>query len=255
MSRDIVICKDSAALSGRAADAIVDQAQAAIASRGRFTLALTGGSSPVETYKLLAQKPRMAQIDWQKTFVFMSDERCVPFDDDRSNFGQARSSFVGHVPLPPANILPIPTDAGSPDADAARYAQTLAHFFGALLDAAPPAFDLVLLGLGDDGHCASLFPGKPTLEETKKWVVSSPPGTLPPPVDRVTFTFPLINAARAVMFMVSGAKKAPAVQDILENAPPVSKRPSAGVHPANGALTWLLDEDAASMLSAQTRGR
>jgi len=251
----IVVCKDSAALDARAADSIVDQARAAIAARGRFTIALAGGSTPEDTYVLLAQEPRAASIDWQRTFVFMSDERCVPFDDERSNFGEARRNLVAKVPLPPANVLPIPTDAGTPEQIAARYAQTLAHFFGTEHGAAPPAFDLVLLGLGDDGHCASLFPGKPTLEETQKWVVSSPPGTLPPPVDRVTFTFPLINAARAVMFLVGGAKKAPAVQDVLEGSPPVSKRPSAGVQPINGTLTWLLDQDAASLLSAQMRGQ
>ncbi len=250
-----IVCKDTQELSVRAADRVVAQAQEAVAARGRFTIALTGGSSPLDTYHLLAQEPRLAQIDWQKTFVFMSDERCVPYDDDRSNFGQARSSFVGQVPLPPANVLPIPADTGSPDEDAARYAQTLAEFFGTNADAAPPAFDLVLLGLGDDGHCASLFPGHPTVEETKRWVVSSPPGTLPPPVDRVTFTLPLINAARAVLFLVNGANKAPAVQDILENAPAVTNRPAAGVHPTAGTLTWLLDEGAASLLSSQTRGQ
>ncbi len=252
---NIIVCKDSAELNAQAADAIVSQAQAAIDARGRFTIALAGGSTPEDTYALLAQAPRTTSIDWQRTFVFMSDERCVPFDDPRSNFGEARRNLVAKVPLPPANVLPIPTEAGTPDQIAARYAHTLAEFFGTEEGAAPPAFDLVLLGLGDDGHCASLFPGKPTLEETSKWVASSTPGTLPPPVDRVTFTFPLINAARAVMFLVGGAKKASAVQDVLEGAPPVFKRPSAGVHPTNGTLTWLLDEDAASLLSPQTRGQ
>ncbi len=249
----VVICQTSAEVNARAADAIVEQARDAIAARDRFTIALAGGSTPEDTYVLLAQAPRASQIDWAHVFVFMSDERCVPFDDDRSNFGQARHNLVGQVPLPLANVLPIPTETGTPDQIAARYAQTLAAFFGTDEGASPPAFDLVLLGLGDDGHCASLFPGHPTLEETRKWVVSSPPGTLPPPVDRVTFTLPLINAARAVMFLVGGAKKAPAVQDILENAPPVTKRPAAGVRPSQGALTWLLDEDAASLLAAKTR--
>lgn len=252
---NIVICDSSSALNARAADAIVDLAREAISARGRFSLALAGGSTPQDTYVLLAQAPRASEIDWAKTFVFMSDERCVPFDDARSNFGQARSSFVSQVPLPPANVLPIPTNAGTPEQIAARYAQTLSEFFSTHAEAAPPAFDLVLLGLGDDGHCASLFPGHPTLEDTTHWVVSSPPGTLPPPVDRVTFTFPLINAARAVMFLVGGANKASAVQDILEDHPPVTKRPSAGVQPAAGTLTWLLDQDAASLLSLQTRGQ
>lgn len=252
---NIVICKDSSELNAQAAEAIAMEAQEAIAARGRFTIALAGGSTPQNTYVLLAQPPLVTSIDWQRTFVFMSDERCVPFDDKRSNFGEARRNLIDKVPLPPANVFPIPTDAGTPDEDAARYAQTISEFFGVPLDAAPPAFDLVLLGLGDDGHCASLFPGKPTLEETQRWVVSSTPGTLPPPVDRVTFTFPLINAARAVAFLVGETNKAPAVQDVLENAPPVTKRPSAGVHPAQGTLTWLLDEDAASLLSASTRGQ
>lgn len=251
----IVICKDSTELNARAADVITDLAQKAIAARGRFTIALAGGSTPEDTYALLAQEPRATRIDWQRIFVFMSDERCVPFDDKRSNFGEAWRNLIGKVPLPAANKLPIPTNAGTPDQIAALYSKMLAEFFGTEEGASPPVFDLILLGLGDDGHCASLFPGKPTLEETKRWVVSSPPGTLPPPVDRVTFTLPLINAARAVMFLVGGAKKAPAVQDVLEESPPVTKRPSAGVHPTNGTLTWLLDEDAASRLSPQTRSQ
>ena len=252
---DTEVYSHSTDLNPRAADAIVTCAPAAIAARGRFSIALPGGSTPQDAYVLLAQAPRKSAVDWQKTFVFMSDERCVPFSDDRSNFGQARTNFVSLVSLPPDNILPIPTDAGTPDEIAARYVQTIAGFFGVSPNAAPPAFDLVLLGLGDDGHCASLFPGHPTLEETQRWVVSSPPGTLPPPVDRVTFTLPLINAARAVMFLVGGANKAPAVQDILENHPPIMKRPSAGVQPAHGQLTWLLDQAAASLLSPQTRGQ
>jgi len=248
---DIVIRKDSAELSARAAALFADTAREAAAERGQFVVALAGGSTPQALYALLAQPPFADAIPWDKTFVFMSDERCVPFDDKRSNFGAARQALLSRVPVPAGNIYPPPTDTVAPEQVAARYTQTLADFFGIDPTAPPPAFDLVLLGLGDDGHTASLFPGHPALEVQDTWVVSSPPGTLPPPVDRITFTLPLINAAHQVLFLVAGANKAEAVQDVLEGSATVDKRPAAGVHPASGRLTWLLDEPAASLL---TRG-
>lgn len=252
---DILISPTPDALNAALADAIVARAKDAIAARGRFSVALTGGSSPQGAYKLLAQSPRKDAIDWQHCFVFMSDERCVPFSDPRSNYGEAQRHFLNYVPLPPTNLLPIETDGGTPEQIADAYAQTLASFFGTDVSSAPPAFDLILLGLGDDGHCASLFPGKPTLNEMHKWVVSSTPGTLPPPVDRVTFTFPLLNAARAVLFVVNGDKKAVVVQDILEKAPPVVQNPAVGVQPSQGTVTWMIDQAAASLLSPDTGTR
>ena len=118
-------------------------------------------------------------------------------------------------------------------------------------DGPPPALDLILLGMGDDGHCASLFPGMPTLHVEDRWVVSSPPGTLPPPVDRITCTFPVLNAARQVVFLVNGEKKAAPVQDIFEGGAGIDQHPAAGVRPTNGTLTWLLDEAAASRLKSR----
>ena len=248
---EIVICKDSQELAARAAVLFADAARAATQARGRFVVALPGGSTPQALYALLAEPPCASDIPWDKTVVFMSDERCVPFDDPRSNFGAARQALLSRVPVPEGNIYPPPINVGSPEQVAVLYASLLAGFYGVATALPPPAFDLILLGLGDDGHTASLFPGHPTLEAQAQWVVSSPPGTLPPPVERITFTLPLLNAAHQVVFLVAGSNKAEAVQDVLEGKATVDKRPAAGVHPASGRLTWLLDEAAASRL---TRG-
>lgn len=246
---DIQVFSDQAALSVHAADLFVQAAREAVAARGRFTVALTGGSSPHKTYELLAQAPRSAQIDWANVFVFLGDERFVAYDDERSNYGMCRRLLLDHVPVPPAQVLPIPTDTATVSEAASVYAETLARVFGLPVDGTPPALDLILLGMGDDGHCASLFPGMPTLHVTDRWVVSSPPGTLPPPVDRITCTFPVLNAARQVVFLVNGEKKAAAVRDIFEGGAGTDKHPSAGVQPTSGTLTWLLDEAAASLLA------
>ena len=238
------------ALAVRAVEMITDAAREAIAARGRFTLALTGGSSPKMTYERLAKSPATEQIDWAKVFIFLGDERFVPYDDERSNYGMCRKLLLDHVPIPAEQIFPIPTDTATPEDASVEYAETLSRVFGMPLIGPPPALDVILLGMGDDGHCASLFPGMPSLLVDDAWAVSTPPGTLPPPVDRVTTTFPVLNAARQVLFLVEGAKKAPAVRDILEGGAAVSAHPSAGVRPANGRLLWLLDHTAASLLPA-----
>ena len=244
---DIQIYPDDAALASAATALILQVAREAIAARGRFTIALTGGSSPVKAYKLLAQSSiEIAQ--WDKWQVFLGDDRFVPPSDERSNYGQARRTLLDQVPIPAAQVHPISTEAPSPEAAAAQYAETLARVFGQPVGT-PPTFDLILLGLGDDGHCASLFPHMPTLAVTDQWVISSPPGTLPPPVDRVTVTFSVLNAARAVLFLVSGEKKAAPVRDILEGGATREVHPAAGVDPATGTLTWLLDATAAHLLT------
>jgi len=239
---------DGDALAAHAADLFAQTARDAIAARGRFTVALTGGSSPKKTYERLAQVPLLAQINWANVFVFLGDERFVLYDDERSNYGMCRSLLLDHVPLAPDQVFPIPTSATTPEDAAAEYAQTLARVFARPSDGPPPLLDLILLGMGDDGHCASLFPGMPTLHTSDRWVIASPPGTLPPPVDRVSITFPVLNAARQVVFLVTGEKKATAVCGIFEGGATVEQYPAAGVHPTNGTLTWLVDEAAASGL-------
>jgi 6-phosphogluconolactonase len=239
-------------LAVEAAERIIEFASEAARSRGRFSIALTGGSTPEKTYARLAEPEQAKRIDWSKTYVYLGDERFVPYDDSRSNFGMARRAMHSKLSLPPGNVLPIPTDLPTPADAAVQYTQTLATSFGVPYPGEPPSFDLVLLGLGDDGHVASLFPGKPTLNETRLWVTWSPPGTLPPPVDRVTVTYPVLNAARAVLFIVAGDKKAVAVHDVLEGHPGRDQRPAAGVRPASGRVTWMLDAAAARLLTRKT---
>jgi 6-phosphogluconolactonase len=263
---EVLICPDAATLAFEAAELIVRAAADASAARGRFTLALSGGSTPEATYNLLAalanpdspgsrspvngtgQSLAVGRIDWSRVYLFFGDERCVPHDDNRSNYALAKRSLLSKVPVPADHVFPIPTDLPTPAAAADAYSRTLAQAFGMPAGGAPPRFDLILLGLGDDGHTASLFPHAAALDEERAWVTWSPPGVLPPPVDRVTFTFPTLNAARAVLFLVAGGRKAGVVRDVLEGQPAVWERPSAGVRPTDGTLTWLLDQAAAGLL-------
>jgi 6-phosphogluconolactonase len=251
-SSDGFVCRDPDRLAVLSAMRILRLACDAIAKRGRFRIALAGGSTPERTYDLLNQPDQLPheRPDWSKVDVFFSDERMVPLDDSRSNFGMANRSLLTHIPA--ATVFPVPT-GGRPADCAAVYSAILAKAFGVPGDGLPPQFDLILLGLGDDGHTASLFPGAAALHENKAWVTWSPPGTLPPPVDRITFTFPTLNAAREVLFMVAGAKKAEALRDVLAGAP-VERRPAAGVHPTAGKLFWLVDQEAASLLEPSTPG-
>lgn len=248
---DVRIWPNADELAAQAADFIITSAREAIAARGRFTLVFTGGSTPERAYTLLSQPHMAAQVEWAKCFFFWGDERFVPPDDERSNYGMAWRTLLEPIraSVPMLNIWPMPVEAHGPAQGAGLYAGALAKFFGLPPGADPPSFDLILLGLGDDGHVASLFPGHPTLDVTDQWVVSSPPGTLPPPVDRITLTFPVLNAARQVLFLVAGSNKAEAVQDILEGTPTIQKRPGVGIQPPHGTVTWLLDKDAASKLT------
>jgi 6-phosphogluconolactonase len=236
-------------VAAAAAGEILRLGHAAIVARGRFRIALAGGSTPERTYAHLAQPELLGRFDHSTVQVFFGDERMVPRDDPRSNFGMAHRTLLSR--LAAATVYPIPTD-GSPADCAARYARTLAEAFTLPLSGPPPRFDLILLGLGDDGHTASLFPGAAALNEDKAWVTWSPPGTLPPPVDRVTLTFPVLNAARQVMFLVTGKNKAGALADVFAGAP-VSRRPAAGVRPTAGTVLWFTDQDAAALIPARSK--
>jgi 6-phosphogluconolactonase len=248
--RELVICKDSDALAERAAEVAVGAAREAIRQRGTFTLVLSGGSTPEKTYRLLAEPERLTAAEWAKVSIFFGDERCVAADDPSSNFGMARRALLERVPVPLSNVFPMAMGETSPSACADAYGGSLARFFATEPDRFPlPRFDLVLLGLGDDGHTASLFPGKPALDVADRWVTWSPPGILPPPVDRITLTFPVLNAARQVLFLVAGEKKANVLREILEDDPPREKYPAAGIRPVGGRLSWIVDEPAASRLA------
>ena len=249
----VTLCKDSYAVAAQGADFVSQCAREAIGERGRFTLVLAGGSTPDKMYQLLAEPPRRAAIEWPKTYVFFGDERFVPPADAHSNWAMAERTLLAHVPVPRKQVFPISTQESSAAAAAAAYAADLARFISARRHDGPPRFDLVLLGLGEDGHTASLFPRAPALHAKDAWVTWSPPGLLPPAVDRVTMTFSVFNAARHVAFLVTGAKKAAVLRDVLEGHPTLDSRPATGVQPADGTLTWFVDEDAARLLTQDTR--
>jgi 6-phosphogluconolactonase len=167
----------------------------------------------------------------------------------------ARRALLSNVPIPATQVLAIPTTEISTEAAADAYSRELGRVFDQASDSLPmPRFDLVLLGLGDDGHTASLFPDKPALQVHDRWVTASPPGELPPPVERITMTFPILNAARQVMFLVAGKKKADVLHAILKGVAGGAKYPAAQIAPPEGTLTWLLDAGAASRLTTGIHG-
>lgn len=227
-----------------AAEHVVERACHAVEHRGRFLLTLSGGSTPEPLYELLATPPFATRIEWPRVHVFWGDERCVPPDHPDSNYRMAREALIDHVPLPPANVHRIRGE-DAPAQAAAAYEDLLRGFFGNSEISPNTSFDLVLLGMGSDGHTASLFPGSAATRETRRWVVASPGPQ--PDSWRVTLTPVLLNAAEDVTFIVSGAEKAAHLKDVLENrlAEPL---PAQLIRPKHGALHWMIDAAAASRL-------
>ncbi len=253
MPSSLKVFRDDHELALHAAGLIVTTVSDAIRARGRAVIALSGGSTWPKTYALLAQPAMREQIDWARTFVFVGDERFVPAHDRENNFAMAQRVLLSHVDVPPAQTFPVATQLASATAAADAYATTIESVFGEREAKGPPRFDLVLLGAGRDGHIAALFPGAASLSVMDRWVVATPPGILPPAVERVTMTFPIFNAARAIIFLVTGAAKAQIVHDVLEVRPPRDVCPAAGIAPVDGALYWIVDEAAASKLSTKRR--
>ena|SRR5579871_1073857 len=234
---ETIVAPDADALAQRAAERITARFRAA---RGRIAFCLTGGSSPERLYELLAGKPYRGSLPWDRIHIFLGDDRYVPYDDPLSNFGMARRLLLDHVPLPPGNIHPIPTGAGNVAEDALRYQTELRGFYGAQqLDPKRPLFDVVLMGVGDDGHTASLFPGRSELDETQRWVVGVPQAGMAPLVPRITLTFPALASTRDMLFLVNGRGKREIVARILSGA----DLPAARAR-SQGDLVWLLDRDA-----------
>jgi 6-phosphogluconolactonase len=229
-----------------AADEVIRAATDAVAQRGRFTIALSGGSTPKNLYTLIAANAS-ANLPWDRMFFFWGDERHVPPDDPDSNYRMAKESFLSKVAIPPGNIFPVPAE--NPDASAAAetYEQTLRTFF-ALAPGEFPRFDLILLGMGPDGHTASLFPETAALQEKSRLVVANWVEKLN--ASRITLTLPVLNAARCVAFLVSGTDKAAVLHEVLEGSAPAEKYPSKLVQPDEGRLIWFVDRAAASGLSA-----
>jgi len=234
-------------LSRAAAEEVCAVSRTAVQDRGRFVWALAGGSTPRRLYELVAELPRHDRIDWQRVEVFFGDERGVPPDHPESNLRLAKESLLDRVGLPPSCVHRIRGEEPDLQAEARRYQEEMAQVFGISSTQAPPALDLIVLGMGSDGHTASLFPGWPALDEEHRWFVASESPTTPS--RRVTATLPLLNAARNVFFLVAGADKAVALHQVLGGPRDPRRLPAQLVVPV-GRLVWFVDQAAAAALDA-----
>lgn len=241
MPLNINIFPTPGALSETAARHIIELAKYYIQNNGRFTVALSGGSTPERLFKLLTQSPYVEQMPWQNTYFFWGDERCVPLDDERNNAYQAIKLLFSKINIPAANIFRIPTNL-PPQAAAAQYEQTIKDFFGN----SRPRFDLMLLGMGDDGHTASLFPGTEILHETKHLVKDIYIEKLD--MQRITMTAPLINQSHHIIFLVTGSGKAETLKTVLQGEFQPELYPAQLIQPEDGTLLCMVDEAAAALL-------
>lgn len=248
MSANVRRYDDAGGVTAAAATQFRKAATAALAAHGAFRVALSGGSTPRPLYELLAAEPHRSAIAWKRVDFFWGDERPVPPGHPDSNFGMVRAALLDEVPADPARIHRIEAERADRDEAARAYQAEIAGVFGVPADGSPPAFDLVLLGLGPDGHTASLFPGTAALAETTRWVVAqSSPG---PHDNRVTLTAPILNEARRVIFLVAGASKASALAAVLEGDSNPQRWPAQLIRPTHGELLWLVDRAAAAGLHA-----
>ena len=241
-SRTVEVFRTGEDVARAAAEQFVTLTSDAVADHGSFSVALSGGNTPRRMYELLADDPFRSSIDWRLVHLFFGDERCVPHNHKDSNYRMVTETLISRVQIPLRNVHPIAGE-GDPVKNAQAYEEDLRSFF---VDQPWPRFDLVLLGLGEDGHTASLFPRTSALAEKNAWVVSNwveKSGTY-----RITLTAAAINSAANVTFMVVGAEKAPALAEVLIGPHDPERLPAQLIKPNNGVLTWLVDSAAASLL-------
>ena len=239
---EVLICADAAELAREAARRFAELAVAFTSDAGRFTVALSGGSTPKAMFQILAEKPFADSLPWRSIYFFWGDERCVPPDHAESNYRMANETLLSKVPVPRENIFRIPAENEDHERAAAIYSETLQAFFAD----EQPGLDLVFLGMGADGHTASLFPGTTALcadgggaaanyvDKLQSW--------------RITLTADAINRARNVIFLVAGADKAPALKEVIEGPRNPKQYPSQLIMPSHGALLWMVDEAATKLL-------
>jgi 6-phosphogluconolactonase len=250
--RIIRIFADAEAVSLAAAQEFVRCAGPAIAARGRFAVALSGGSTPRRLYQLLAGEPFRTQVDWSRVDFFWGDERSVPPDHPDSNYRMAREAMLEELPVPADRVHRLEAERADRDAAARAYQETLARVLGVPAGGEPPALDLILLGMGPDGHTASLFPHTAALAEKGRWVVVNYVPKFA--TDRLTLTAPVLNRGREVLFLVAGADKAEPLAEVLEGPPDPERLPAQMIRPAHGRLAWYVDRPAAARLSPAVAG-
>jgi 6-phosphogluconolactonase len=239
---EIIIEADAFQLANKGAALFNQCAKDSIDRNGRFSVAVSGGSTPRAMHRLLGQKPYLFEINWQRTNIFWVDERLVPFDDPASNFGAAKTDWLDKIPIPANQVHPMPGQS-RPEVGAAAYKTELEKYFQERQHNIP-IFDLIFLGIGADGHTASLFPGDTAAQTTDKWVLAVKGGN--PDVFRLTLNLAVLNHARSICFMISGYSKAPIMKTVFLN--PEAQLPAQLVRPLAGKLWWLVDEAAASLL-------
>ncbi len=255
---NVSIYRDAEELALKAARRFARLADQYVVGCGRFTVALSGGSTPRAMFSLLAEHPFADTVPWSSIYFFWGDERCVPPDHPDSNYRMANETLLSKVPVPAQNIFPIPTEIPEPDQAAKEYARALSKFFFAGSSApksgtAPlsslPRFDLVFLGMGPDGHTASLFPHSAALAAGEQIVVANYVEKFA--AHRITLTAATINNARNVTFLAAGEDKAEMLKNVLQGSYQPDLYPSQLIRPANGTLLWMIDHAAASLLTEQ----
>ncbi len=239
---NLIIKKNPTELAKAAADLIAKRISDVLKTQDRFTIALSGGSTPKALHELLAKAPYVEQIPWAQLHVFWGDERYVPIDDEQSNAGMAYDTLLGHVYTPEEQIHVWKTELEPAEA-AADYDRVLHDYFGET----GPTFDLVLLGMGDDGHTLSLFPGTEVVHEKSAWTAAY--FLTKQDMYRLTLTAPIVNRAKCVLFLVAGPKKAAPLKEVLEGEYNPDVYPSQQIKPTDGELIWLVDEKAAADLN------
>ncbi len=237
-----IIVPDSNQLAEKGAEMFCEIAKESISNRSRFVVAVSGGSTPRAMHGRLSQDPYLSDLFWQSTHIFWVDERMVDFDHPDSNFGTAKKDLLEKIPIPFDQIYPMPAMT-RPEDGAGLYQMTLKTFFQSI-GSDDPVFDLILLGIGTDGHTASLFPKQAFTSPVQSWVISVKGGN--PNVFRLSFTYSVLNGARHILFLVSGKDKAEIVKSLFEDN--TVDLPAKNIRPLKGTLTWLLDQEAASLL-------
>jgi 6-phosphogluconolactonase len=241
-NRKIEVLSDLETLSFRAASIFVSASRNSVATRKRFAVAISGGSTPRRLYRVLGSEAYRHQVDWQHVHLFWVDERCVPQEDEASNFKTAFDTFLSRVGLPDKNIHRIKGEE-APDKAARDYEEEIRRFFGG---SERLGFDLIILGMGEDGHTASLFPGSKSLEEKVRLAIPVYLGE--PKKGRITLTLPVLNSADQILLLVSGVSKAAVLSEILGDRRKKRGLPAGMIRPAHGNITWLIDQEAAVKL-------
>lgn len=242
---EIIVTDDPTQLARTGAGIFMTTAKDCVDQNNFFSVAISGGSTPRGMHRMLTEEPYCSGIPWDKIHIFWVDERCVPMDDPANNYGMARRDFLDRIPIPLEQIHLMPGEI-APEEGARKYQEKMEVILQ-IREEDFPVFDLIFLGMGKDGHTASLFPGKSSVLASERWVVVVKGGS--PDVYRLTLTYDVLNRAKRICFLVSGKEKALIVRTVLENKD--ARLPAQKIQPVQGKLTWLLDKDAASLLSKE----